>query len=76
MSYGPSPMMEQLHISVPTFKDAVVHSLWVFLKGLIFGFFLALFYDFFACVFAKCCKKSDGRCCCGGSTAEKNDAGR
>ena len=69
MYYGAPPMMEQLHIPVPTFGEAVINSLWVLLKGFIFGLFLALFYDLFACLFAMCCKKSDGKCSsCGAPT--------
>ncbi len=72
MFHGVTPMMAQFHIPVPTVNGAIIHSLITLVKGFVFGFFLALFYDLFASLLSKCCKKSDGSCTCGESTeAEK-----
>src|SRR5262245_24544778 len=50
--FGPTTMMTQYHVAVPTFGHGVILALWALLKGFIFGFFVALFYDLIAC----CCK--------------------
>jgi len=65
MYYGVSPVMAQYQVPLPTLKDAVVHALWGLLKGFVFGFFVALFYDLIACCGRKwCCKKSGSTCAC------------
>lgn len=58
--YGPTAMMTQYNIPVPTIAEASVHALWTLLKGFVFGFFVALFYDIISC----CCKKRCCRCAC------------
>ncbi|VVC75117.1 hypothetical protein AQUSIP_03930 [Aquicella siphonis] len=65
MYMGASPMMVEYHIPVPTLKDGTIHALWGLLKGFIFGFFIALFYDFISCCCKMkwCCKKSGCACC-------------
>lgn len=46
-----------------TWTDVVIYTLVGLLKGFLFGFFVALLYDWFICCCkAKCCK--DGQCCC------------
>lgn len=60
--YGPSAMMLQLHIPVPTIDVAAIHALWGLVKGFLFGFFVALFYNLISC----CCRskcKSNSACC-------------
>lgn len=66
MHYGLTPMMEQYHFALPTFNDAVIFGLWALLKGFIFGFFVALFYNLLTCTH-RCCKKSSdaAKCVCG-----------
>jgi hypothetical protein len=63
--YGPSAMMIAANIPVPTWETGFIHAFWAFVKGLVFGFFLALFYDFISCCCKSrwCCKKSEGSCC-------------
>ena len=73
MYHGMSPMMAQLHVPVPTWGSAVIHALWTLLKGFIFGFFIAVFYDLFAWLMAKCCKKSDDT---GEGGASSTEAGK
>lgn len=63
MYYGPSTMMMQLHIPVPTFETAAIHALWGLIKGFIFGFFIALFYDLISCCCKMRCCKSNCACC-------------
>lgn len=46
---GVPPEMEGSRMLLDSWGGNLVHSLWVFLKGFIFGFFFALIYDFFAC---------------------------
>jgi hypothetical protein len=55
--YGMSPMMLAMHIPAPTLEGGFVHALLALIKGFLFGFFVALLYDLFACCFA-CRKKS------------------
>lgn len=57
ISYGMPPMLVAMHVPAPTLGIAFVHALLALLKGFIFGFFVALFYD----LIAKCisCKKCD-----------------
>lgn len=69
MYYGMTPMMEAYHMPMPTWSSACLHAGMVFIKGFIFGFFLMLFYNFFACcVKSMCGKKCDTTCGCGTST--------
>jgi len=72
--YGPSAMMVMAHMPMPTLGQGAVHAGWAFLKGFVFGFFVALFYDFISCCCKNkmCCKKSDDACCPG----SKPDAGK
>jgi hypothetical protein len=77
MYHGVPPMMVQLHMPVPTYKDAAIHALGTLLKGFVFGFFVALFYDLISgcCKKCICCKKSDESCkCCGSS--DKSEAAK
>ena len=64
--YGPSAMMLASHMPVPTLGSGAVHALWALLKGFIFGFFVALFYDCISgcCKNKMCCKKSNCECGC------------
>ncbi len=55
--YGMSPMMSEMHMPVPTLSSGFVHALLALIKGFLFGFFVALIYDFCVCCKA-CCKKS------------------
>lgn len=66
MYNGLTPMMIAYHMPMPTWQTTVIHSLWCFLKGFIFGFVLILIYDFFACcVKGKMCKCGSVPCKCG-----------
>lgn len=63
MKYGMPPMMEALHMPVPTLMEAFTRSLLALLKGFLFGFFVAFIYDLIRC----CCnrkKVDDGSCQC------------
>ena len=71
MSYGMPPMMAALHIAAPTLSGGFVHALLALVKGFLFGFFVALFYDLIACCFASWCKKSDESCECESSPVKK-----
>ena len=64
MYYGMPPMMVAMHLPMPTWSSSFLHALMVLIKGFVFGFFLALVYDFFACCF-KSCRKSGGEGSCG-----------
>ena len=65
MHFGPNPWMMQFNIPVPTLNAAFMHALVVLVKGFIFGFFLALFYNLFRC----CCPcKRCKSCHCGSAT--------
>ncbi len=70
ISYGMPPMIADLHMPIPTLGSSLVHALLAFFKGFIFGFFIALFYDLFACCFAR---KSCGSTCkeCGSTPSKK-----
>jgi len=61
MKYGIPPMMAAKMVVVPvTFMGAVVHSLLCLLKGFLFGFFVALLYDWISsCCKARCCKLNE-----------------
>jgi len=61
MNYGMPPMMVAMHMPEPTLAKGFVHALLALLKGFLFGFFVALFYDLISCCFA-CCKKSHENC--------------
>lgn len=68
--YGPptemSPMMTKYLAMHAGMMGAGKMALWALVKGFVFGFFVALFYDFIACYCkGKCCKTSDGICNCG-----------
>lgn len=56
--YGPSAMMVAAHMPVPTLTVGLISAFWALVKGFIFGFFVALFYDLISC----CCKS---KWCCG-----------
>src|SRR5258708_938994 len=60
MTYGMPPMMIAMHMPVPTLSMGFVHALLALLKGFLFGFFVALFYDLIACCFS--CRGSKGNC--------------
>lgn len=60
MTYGMPPMMVDMHVPAPTLHSGFVHALLALLKGFLFGFFVALFYDLIHCCFA--CFRSDGKC--------------
>ena len=65
LHYGVPPAMAGRMMVAPTLMGGVIHALWALLKGFLFGFFLALFYDFFACCMkSMCCKKSGESCGC------------
>lgn len=51
MHYGMPAMMVAMHIPTPTLQGGFVHALLALIKGFLFGFFVALLYDVFAC----CC---------------------
>jgi hypothetical protein len=64
---GPTAFMAAAHLPVPTMQMGLLHAFWAFVKGLIFGFFVALFYDWISCCCKNkmCCKcKSDCNCSC------------
>ncbi|MBX3709856.1 MAG: hypothetical protein KIT56_04670 [Gammaproteobacteria bacterium] len=74
MYFGVTPMMAEYHIPVLSLKEGTIHALWAFLKGFVFGFFVALFYDLISCCCKSkwCCKKG---CECG-SGKDKPEAGK
>lgn len=61
---GADPTMAGM--PVPTWKDAAVMSLIVFVKGFVFGFVLIFIYDSIAswCVKKGCCRKAAEQCGC------------
>ena len=69
MTHGLPPMMIALHVPVPTLSGGFEHALLALFKGFLFGFFVALLYDLFACCFAR--KKADGSCECGSSPSKR-----
>ena len=71
MYYGPTPMMAEYHLPTPTYKDAGWLFLGGLLKGFVFGFFVALFYDLITC----CCKKGGVCGVCSGKTGSCNCSG-
>lgn len=56
MYSGPTAMMVQLDIPMWSFRDVIVCSFWILLKGFIFGAVFAFIYNMIIC----CCK---GMCC-------------
>lgn len=63
MYHGVPPEMPGM--PMPDWSMAFANAFATLIKGFVFGFFIALFYDFFSgCVMRKLCKKSDG-CGCG-----------
>ena len=59
MTHGVPPMMADM--PAPTLGSGFAHAILALIKGFIFGFFVALFYDLFACCFRK---KSGEKCGC------------
>lgn len=55
MIFGMSPTMMAWHIPFPTVGMAFAYAIFGFIKGFIFGFFVALFYDLISC--CKCFKR-------------------
>lgn len=51
MHYGMPAMMVH-HMPTLTLSNGFVHALYGLMKGFVFGFFVALFYDLFVCGFA------------------------
>jgi hypothetical protein len=72
---GPTPMMAEYHIPMPTMQDGIIHALWILLKGFVFGFFLALFYDLISCCCKMRCCGSKGNCSCCNSS-NRPEAGK
>jgi hypothetical protein len=62
--YGATPMMAAYHTPA-TLGEGSIMALWCLLKGFVFGFFIALFYNLISCC-CPCCKRPDGACCCCG----------
>lgn len=52
MYAGPTDMMVQYHIPMPTLMEGLMKALKVLIKGFVFGAVFAFVYDFIAC----CCK--------------------
>ncbi len=65
LNYGMPPMMVAMHLPEPTLAKGFEHALLALLKGFLFGFFVALFYDLLSCCFAHC--KSSGKSCDNGT---------
>lgn len=79
MYYGDAAVADMHRMVVASWGAALTHSLMVFVKGFVFGFFLALFYDLFHCCMKKCCKKDDSSCaCCADKSccSDKSDMGK
>src|SRR3990167_1802586 len=77
MYYATPAMLETWHMHAITWSNNINHSLLGLLKGFLFGFFVALFYDLFACCLRGLCKKPDGNGCgcdcgCGSSENKSN----
>ena len=58
--YGLPPVMVEMHDPTPTLSGGFVHALLAFVKGFLFGFFIALLYDFYSCCFGR--KKCGSAC--------------
>ncbi|OGT58339.1 MAG: hypothetical protein A3F14_03475 [Gammaproteobacteria bacterium RIFCSPHIGHO2_12_FULL_43_28] len=54
---GVPPMMADVMPAL-TFMNVLIHALWAFARGFVFGFLIALFYDFCCWCKEKCYKKS------------------
>lgn len=65
MYYGMPAIMVANHIPMPTWSSSLLFTLIMLVKGFIFGFVLALFYDLFACCCKSKCCRSDEKCACG-----------
>ena len=65
--YGVPPAMAKYVTEPITLTGGFVYTLLALFKGFIFGFFVALFYDFFisCCKSKSCCKNGDKECGCG-----------
>lgn len=66
LTYGMPSMMVAMHMPPPTIHSGFMHALWAFLRGFLFGFFIALFYDLILGAF--CCLRSSK---CDESSAKK-----
>lgn len=67
MYYGVPAGMEG-QMPVPESWAAVCMSaFWILVKGFVFGFFIALFYNLCSRCKSMCCGKSDNSCCDSGS---------
>lgn len=60
ISYGMPPMMVAMHVPTPTLSSGFAHALLGLLKGFLFGFFVALFYDLIIC--CSSCGRSNEKC--------------
>lgn len=60
VTYGMPAMMVAMHLPTPTLSAGFAHALLALVKGFLFGFFVALFYDLFACCFT--CRRSNEKC--------------
>lgn len=58
--YGLPPVMVEMHVPTPTLNGGFVHALLAFVKGFLFGFFIALLYNCYACCFSR--RKSGSEC--------------
>lgn len=59
MYFGPTAMMVQFNIPVPTLNDGLMRALFMLLKGFAFGVVFAFIYDMVSCCCkARCCKQS------------------
>lgn len=72
MQYGVPPAMASHMPSVPSLSESFVRALGALLKGFLFGFFVALFYDLIGCCLKKCCSKSK----CDDDTCRTEDKGK
>ncbi len=62
--YGVPPGMAARMMVAPTFVGGLVHALMAFVKGFLFGFFIALFYDLILCCKKSWCGSKDKQCTC------------
>lgn len=57
--------------AMPSIGTILMMSLWGLVKGFLFGFVVALIYDFFVCCVKGHCKKKACQCaCCNKSTEQ------
>lgn len=62
----PTNVATQMGMAIPTSMSAAwTESLWSLITGFIFGFFLAIFYNIFACCFGFFRRKNGEGCECG-----------